>query len=189
MNLIDVNEYNSLKSRLEETGSEMYEKNRRIYFDTVPELNALPKVEKLIKVFPVQIADDLTNPEPAKSLEGLVPREVKPMITAYKEQMMNYISEQLDKYENDGKVTGFLADMFLPHSLEAATCTDEISDSLWKRISEVQQRGGSTFLTGQINNLEKTGEDISKRIQDIELALYVQNIFKKIRTKSKKITN
>jgi hypothetical protein len=175
--LVDINEFNSFKSGLEQTGTEMYEKNRRIYFDTVPEMSALPKVEKLIKVFPLQLPDDLTNPETAKSLEGLVPREVKPMIMSYKEQMMNYISEQLDKYENEGKGAAFLNDLNLPHSLEAATSSNEISDSLWKRISEIQQKGGTTFLTGQINTLEKKAEEIEKRMQDMELALYVRNVF------------
>jgi hypothetical protein len=170
---IDINDFNSFKSGLEETGSEMYDKNRRIYFDTVPELSALPRVEKLIKVFPLQLTDNLNNSDSAKSLEGLVPREIKPMIMSFKEQMMTYVSEQLDKYENEGKVTAFLTDLQLPHSLEAATSSSEISESLWKRISEVQQKGGTTFLTGQINNLEKKAEEIEKRVQDIELALYV----------------
>lgn len=174
---IDIVEYNSFISNIEETGNEMYEKNRRIYFDTVPELNALPKVEKLIKVFPLQLTDNLINPEPAKSLEGLVPREIKPMIISFKEQMMAYISEQLDKYENEGKVTAFLSELQLPHSLEAATSSNEISESLWKRISEVQQKGGTTYLTGQINNLEKKAEEVEKRMQDMELALYVRNLF------------
>jgi hypothetical protein len=171
---IDINNYSSFKSSLEETGSEMYDKNRRIYFDTVPELNALPKVEKLIKVFPLQLADNLNNPEPGKSLEGLVPREIKPMILSFKEQMMAFISEQLDKYENEGKVIAFLTELQLPHSLEAATSSNEISESLWKRISEVQQKGGTTYLTGQINNLERKAEEVEKRMQDMELALFVK---------------
>lgn len=172
--LIDINELSQFKAGLEQTGSEMYEKNRRIYFDSVPEMGSLPKIEKLIKVFPLQLQDDLTNSDSSKSLEGLVPKEIKPMIMSYKEQMMNYISEQLDKYENEGKVAVFLNDLYLPQSLEAATSTTEISDSLWRRISEIQQKGGTTFLSGQINALEKKAEEIEKRMHDMELALYVK---------------
>ncbi len=86
--------------------------------------------------------------------------------------MMEYISSNLDKFENDEKIVSFLAELSLPHSLEAATTSSEISESLWKKISEIQQKGGTTFLTNQLGNLEKKCEEIAKRINDMELAVY-----------------
>lgn len=169
---LDVTFYNNFKTTMEELGSEMLGKNQRIYFQPVPALTALPKIEKIIKVNPAQIPDDLNKIEANSVLDNLVPREVKPMVANYKQQMMEYISEFLDKYENEGKVSSFLKDLGLPLSLETAMSSSEISDSLWKRISEVQQKGGSMYLTNQIANLAQKSEEVSKRIADIELVLY-----------------
>jgi hypothetical protein len=170
-NYFDVNKYNKEKAILETQGQEMLEKNQRIYFDSVPDMKTLPKVEKIIKVAPTMIPDDL-NKSDSGSLDSLVPREVRPMIANYKQSMMEYISEGLDKYENEGKITAFLAELNLPGSLESAISNNEVSDYLWKRISEVQQKGGSLYLTNAISSLEKKAEDVSKRIADMELILY-----------------
>lgn len=169
-----MNEFNKYKAGLEALGNEMVDKNKRIYFDAIPDMKILPKVEKIIKVNPTQIPDDLSKGENTSALDALVPREVRGMIGAFKQQMMVFVSENLDKYENEGKVAQFLADLNLPFSLDTAVSTNEISDSLWKRISEVQQKGGSLYLTNHISNIERRSDEIMKRINDMELVLYVK---------------
>ena len=150
----------------------MVEKNKRIYFDAVPDLNLLPKVERLIKVSPASIPEDISgNESGSSSLDSLVPREVRGMVSNYKSQMMNFISENLDKYENDMKITAFLSDLGLPFSLETCVNTNEIPDFLWKKISEVQQNGGGFYMTNQLSNIDRKGEEIIRRLNDLEATL------------------
>lgn len=156
----------------------MIDKNKRIYFDAIPDMKVLPKVEKIIKVSPTQIPDDLNKGENTASLDALVPREVRGMIGNYKQQMMAYVSENLDKFENEGKIAQFLIDLNLPFSLDTAMTTNEIPESLWKRISEVQQHGGSLYMTNHISNIDRRSDEIMKRINDMELIIYVKSIIK-----------
>jgi putative cell wall-binding protein len=109
--------------------------------------------------------------ENQNALDALVPREVKGMIENYKKQMMEFISENLNKYENEATILTFLEELNLPYSLETVLSQNEISESLWKKISEVQQKGGSLFLTSNITNLEKKAEEIFKRIAEMQLIL------------------
>lgn len=148
-------------------GEEMYEKNGRIYFEAVPEPGSLPKIEKKLMVSQQQIPDDLNNVQGQKGLDELVPKEVKEMIMNYKKQMMDFIGENLNNYENESTIAAFLAELNLPYNLESVLSQSEISESLWKRISEVQQKGATLYLTSNVNNLEKKAEDIERRIQDI----------------------
>ena len=168
-NYIDIQAYEDFKSGLEQLGSDMLDKNTRIYFQLVPELATLTKLDKKIMVNPQQIPDNLNSGLDGGNhvLDSLVPREVKGMIEGYKRQMMEYISENLNKYQNESEIMAFLTELNLPYSLETVLSQNEISESLWKKISEVQQKGGSMFLTNNITNLEKKGEEVVRRIADM----------------------
>jgi len=50
---------------------------------------------------------------------------------------------------------------------------DDIPDSLWNRILDVHRRGGAMFLTSTFATLEQKNEEISKRMYQLEKALYV----------------
>ena len=171
--LIDVAAFEEYKKVQEDLGSEMYDKNGRIYFQAIPDLANLPKLDKKIMVNPQQIPDNLNALVEAGSsvLDALVPREVKGMIENYKKAMMDYISENLNKYQNESEIMAFLTELNLPYSLETVLSQNEISESLWKKISEVQQKGGSMFLTNNITNLEKKAEEVARRITDMLLIL------------------
>ena len=91
---------------------------------------------------------------------------------------MGYLDRQeceifngLDKQENDVKISEFLRDENLPYNLDS-TMGSEISDGLWKRISEIQQKGGSLYLTNQISNVTSRSEEINRRLQDLEVILF-----------------
>jgi hypothetical protein len=171
--LIDMQDYENLKASYEKLGQEMIDKNHRIYFQLVPELSTLPKLDKKIMVNPQQIPDNLNSSlENASSvLDSLVPKEIKGMIENYKKGMMEYISENLNKYQNESEIMAFLTQLDLPYSLETVLSQSEISESLWKKISEVQQKGGSLFMMNNISNLEKKGQEIAKRISDMQAIL------------------
>ncbi len=167
--LIDIAAYEDFKKAQEALGTEMYDKNQRIYFQAVPDLANLKKLEKKTKVSPQPIPDNLNALVEAGTsvLDALVPREVKVMIENYKRAMMDYISENLNKYQNESEIMSFLSELDLPYSLETVLSQNQLSDSLWKKISEVQEKGGSMFLTNNITNLDKKSEDIGRRINDM----------------------
>jgi hypothetical protein len=171
--LIDIAAYEDFKKAQEALGTDMYDKNQRIYFQAVPDLANLTKLEKKIMVNPQPIPDNLNALVEAGSsvLDALVPREVKVMIDNYKRAMMDYISENLNKYQNESEIMSFLTELNLPYSLETVLSQNQLSDSLWKKISEVQEKGGSMFLTNNITNLEKKSEDIGRRINDMMQSL------------------
>lgn len=163
--------YEDFLAKQQAIGEEMYDKNQRIYFSSVPELPDLPKLEKKLMVNPAMPAEVKLVAEGASALDELVPKEVKGMIETYKIKMMNFISENLNNYENESTVTAFLTELNLPFNLESILSQTEISESLWRKISEVQQKGGTLFLTNTISSLQKKSEEIEKRINDTIVTL------------------
>ncbi len=172
----ELDKANLMKIEYEKLLGDMIKKNNSIYYDPVPEVGNMPKIEKIIRVNPTSSMEDLTKPGDFRNVfDSLVPREARIMVDNYKNQMNEYIAEYLDKQENDVKIINFLNELGLPSSLDSAMST-EISDILWKRISEVQQKGGSLFLTNQISSLAGRSEEIKTRLSDLEVVLFV-NIF------------
>jgi len=73
-------------------GEEMYEKNQSIYFDPIPDVTALPKIEKLIKAVPLAMPDDTNKPIDGQDVyNDLVPREARNLINNYKKQVIFYL--------------------------------------------------------------------------------------------------
>ena len=171
--MIDQKEFESFKTSLEKLGQEMMEKNDRIYLSTIPEMAVLPKPEKKIMVSQQNIPDNLNSllESANTSLDALVPKEVKRMIESYKKNMNEFIVENLNKYELESEIDAYLAKLQLPHSLECVFSQAEISEYLWKKISDIQQKGGSMFLDNHLSNLEKKNEELVKRTNDISIAI------------------
>jgi hypothetical protein len=151
----------------------MLDKNQRIYLSTVPEMANIPKPEKKIMVSQQNIPDNLNSllESRSTSLDTLVPKEVKRMIESYKQSMNEYIVEVLNKYDHESDIDAYLAKLELPHSLEIVLSQSEISDSLWKKISEIQQKGGAMYLDNFQSNLDKKNEEIFKRMSNIMIAV------------------
>lgn len=162
------------KTELESLKVEMVKKNNSLYYDYVPEISQIPKIEKIVRVSPVSNMEDLNKPKDGKNaLDELVPREVKEKIEEYKKQMCQFIYEYLDKQENEIKITNFLNELNLPYSLDSFVSSD-ISDGLWKRISEVQSKGGSLFVTNQLTTISSRCDEVTKRLSDLEVVLHVR---------------
>ena len=58
--------------------------------------------------------------------------------------------------------------MGLPASLETVLSSGNISDPLWRNISEVQSRGGTMYLNNLMQNLTKLPGEIKNRIEQSE---------------------
>lgn len=162
---VNVEEYEAKLSGLNQELTVMNKKNKEIYYDAVPNSNSLPKFEKKIMANPAMFPEDLNKSENyQEALKDLVPKEVKIHLQKYKEEMMGYISSNLEKYQNECKVDKFLLDMNLPGALESALNPSVISDYLWDRINEVQQKGGPMLLESNMKNIEGLKEDVNKKI-------------------------
>ena len=147
----------------QQNGSEMLDKNN-VYKNSVPELSALPKALQKIMANPAIPPDYKDNVEDSRELDALIPKEVRQMIDQYKSKMMEFISQNLNQYENEDTVTQFLNSLGLPASLECVLSSSSISDSLWRNIADVQSRGGTMYLNNMIGTLQKLPGEIKNRI-------------------------
>ena len=164
----------------QQLGAEMLDKNK-VYRNPCPELSSLPKALQKIMANPTLPPDYKENVEDSRELDALIPREVRQMIEQYKAKMMDFISQQLNQYENEDTVTQFLTSLNLPASLETVLSSASISDSLWKNISDVQGRGGTMYLNNMMQNLSRLPGEIKNRIEQSE------NIIKNEENEDKKL--
>ena len=155
-------------SKEQELGADMLDKNNSVYRNPCPDLNNLPKALQKIMANPAMPPDYKDNVEDQRELDALIPREVRQMIEQYKAKMMDFISQQLNQYENEDTVTQFLSSLGLPASLETVLSSSSISDSLWRNISDVQSRGGTMYLNNLMQNLSKLPGEIKNRIEQSE---------------------
>ena len=148
-------------------GQEMYEKNQRIYNELIKEIDQMPVVQKKIMCSPQMPPEFKTDVENNNELDALIPREVKAMISEYKNKMNEFITQNLENNENEDTVTNFLNNLGLPASLETILSQSSISESLWKKISEVQEKGGSMFLNNSLQTLDNIPNEIDNRINGL----------------------
>ncbi len=98
--------------------------------------------------------------------------------------MLDFITANIEKYDNEEKMLQFLNELGLPGSLDSMLSgskyyiyyhfsIDDISDNMWNRIHNIQVKGGTNNIMGLISNVEKGGEEINKRISDLALMLNV----------------
>ena len=151
----------------QQLGSDMLDKNK-VYRNPCPELANLPKALQKIMANPAMPPDYKDNVEDSKELDALIPREVRQMIEQYKGKMMEFITQQLNQYENEDTITQFLNSLGLPSSLETVLSSSNISDSLWRNISDVQSRGGIMYLNNLMKSLQSMPGEIKNRIEQSE---------------------
>lgn len=160
-----------LNGSLPNLKAEMIKKNNNMYYDHIPEISSIPKIEKIIKVNPLSIADVLNKGKSERTvLDDLIPKETRKLIDNYKQQVNEYISKKIDKEETDIKIAEYLKAENLPYNLDS-TMGSEISEGLWKRFSEVQQKGGLVYLKNQISNVSSSSDEIKRRLEDLEVVL------------------
>ena len=164
-------------------GQDFYDKNNRIYHQLIPKEDEVIFEEKVMTG--MAIPEDLyirENADKAKNddrvfcpdLDLLIQKEVKTMINAYQNKMNQFISQNLDQYENEGTINNFIQNLFLPKKLTQRP--DEVNEKefpsefppqLWEKIERIQQMGGTmglnrimqgimnktSYLIGQCENL------------------------------------
>ena len=151
-------------SKEQQNGAEMLEKNK-VYRNPCPDLSTLPKALQKIMANPAMPPDYKDNVEDSRELDALIPKEVRQMIEQYKSKMMDFIAQNLNQYENEDTITQYLNSLGLPASLETVLSSSNISDSLWRNISDIQSRGGTMYLSNLMGTLQKMPGEIKNRIE------------------------
>ena len=103
-------------------------------------------------------------------LDSLIPKEVKEMITHYKDLMMTFIGQNIDHLQNDKKIKAALSAINLPPQiLENTDMKDihsvEINDDMWARIVDIQKREGIVGLMDKIQDIEKISVDLEEKLR------------------------
>ena len=187
-NLVNVENFEKELDEEKKVGQELEDYNSRLFHQNVPNPEELVFEEK--NMMGMALPENLyirENAEKAKKdekincpdLELLVRKEIKNMINNYKNKMNEFISKNLDNYENEGTINNFVQNLFLPKNItqrpEEANENDipnEFPPQLWEKIEQVQQMGGtmtlnrimqgimnkSNYLINQCENLLKSLE-------------------------------
>lgn len=149
--------------------------NNKVYFETIPEASSLDPIEKNVKTKPLALTENLLEPvESLKSLEKLVPREVKDLVDKHRNRMLGYLAELLEPYNCEAKINSFLVKRNLPHSLESATQGNSISEATWKRVLEIQAKGATTYIINTQNALATSAEKIANKLNELGVLLQTE---------------
>ena len=88
----EVENAKSLVASLPVTKEEMSKKNTTIYYDHIPEMSTIPKIDKIVRVSPNSMMEDLSKAKSERNVfDDLIPKETRALIEKYKLQMNEYI--------------------------------------------------------------------------------------------------
>ena len=159
--LIDSNALDKKIAKLTEIGTEMYDKNNRVYRNATPDLRG-QKYESKVMITSL-LPDDLFKLN--VNLGTLVPTEIKGMIDNYKEKLMQFITEKLNALETPDSIENYIQNLHLPDKFVLSNIDElqkrnfDIPNDLWNMISQIQQLGGINQLNNIMQNImQKTGE-------------------------------
>ena len=154
--------------------------NETIYHDPVPERGALAEVIPIAMVKPSQLPSYPTNPNvsPEEPLfADVLPKEVRSLLTTYRERVASIVSQTesiATKATDAGRAD--LASMGLPGSLEVYKSRGTFPSNLWRKIQNVQARGGgasglSADLMTKIEDLERLANRARTTIDSIDYSI------------------
>jgi hypothetical protein len=178
----------SFQKEFEEAQKELKEiedLNDRIYHQALPKeenlsyetknmMNELKPSKLYIGVDEYKLKKDekLMCPE----LDLLAPKEVREMIDRYRPKMNLFISQNLDKYENEGTIYDYIEQLKLPKKLtkkplkegeEDPNNCKQIPEELWERISQVQQIGGPNALNNIMQGILNKSNFLLNNLQNL----------------------
>ena len=125
-NLVDPLEFEAIIKKEQAEGAKIKDLNDRIYRQRIPAKEELIFESKnMMSMILPEVLYIRENYEKSKSddkiycsdLDLLVPKQVKEMINNYKNKMNQFISKNLEQYENDLTIQDFIKNLFLPRKL------------------------------------------------------------------------
>ena len=190
-NLVEQEGFEKMLDEEKTEGQNMHDLNQRIYHQREPDISEITFDKK--NMMTMAIPDDLyirENAEKIKKdekiycqdLELLVPKQVKDMINNYKEKMNQFISQNLDNYENEQTISKFVQNLFLPKKLtkkpgeeDFSSPPSEFSPQLWQKIEQVQQMGGTECLSRIMNGIMRKSSYLINELENLLKSLEAED--------------
>ena len=190
-NLVDQEGFEKMLAEEQAQGQNMVDLNERIYHQHVP------KEEELIfdkkNMMGMNLPEDLyirENISKIKTdekiycpdLELLIPKQAKPMINNYKTKMNEFITKNLDLYENEQTIDNFVQNLFLPKKLtlkpgeeDLNSPPEEFPPQLWQKIEQVQQMGGTECLSRIMNGIMNKSNYLIAELENLLKSLEAED--------------
>ena len=190
-NLVNVDEFENMLKAEQNEGANMLDLNERIYHQRIPQEEeiVLEKKNMMNMVLPDGLYirennEKLKNDEKVycPDLDLLVPKQVKSMIENYKNKMNEFISKNLDLYENDLTIQNFIKELYLPRKLTIRPGEEdltlppvEIPIPLWKKLEQVKQLGGPRFLLNIMQGIMNKSNFLINELENLLRSLEVED--------------
>ena len=173
--LIDINKFNEMFENEKKLEDSMLDLNKRIYHQYTPAtdtlkletkilMNALPIENLYIGENQIKIMDDANIY--CEDLESLVPHDIKQMFDNYKIKINSFMEQYLTKYETDISIKRFIQSLNLPPKLTSKPI-DVKNPNFWKKISEIQNLGGTVYLSNLMKQLLGKSNDLIEYLNTI----------------------
>ena len=179
----------SFEKELEEAKKELKDiedLNNRIYHEALPKEENLTYESKNMmselkpqKLYIRESEHKLKEDDKFKcpELDLLAPKEVRDMIDRYRPKINLFISQNLDKYENEGTIDNFIQQLNLPKKLTKKPIKEgeedennnskQIPEELWVKINQVQQLGGPTALSNIMQVIMNKSNYLLKNLENL----------------------
>ena len=189
--LVDADSFEKELEQEKVTGQQMQDLNERIYHQFIPKPEQVNLEKK--NMMGMTLPEDLYIRENAlkiksdgrifcSDLELLIPREVKSMINSYKSKMNDFISQNLDQYENEGTINNFIQSLVLPKKLTERPEDKkddepprEFPPQLWDKIERVQQLGGTMALSRVMNGIMNKSQYLINQCEQLLRSLEAED--------------
>ena len=175
--ILKVEDFENELKKIGDENTEAIDLNNRIYHEMLPKETEI-KIESKNMMTPALPGDLYIEENEAKAKEDetifckdldlLAPKEIYEMLARYKPQINDLISQNLDKYENEGTISNFIQELNLPKKLtkkpkkegelfgDDENFARQLPDELWEKIEKIQEIGG-------INGLDKIMQGIKEK--------------------------
>ena len=176
--LVDVDQFNSIFNQEVKLRDKMKDLNTRIYHQFTPDpktlkfeskimMTSLPVDELYIGDKKDKIRED--NNIYCEDLYLLTPHEIKPMLEEYKNKMNAFITEYLSKYENENSINSFINSLHLASKIILRPNEKNKENNFeyygtWEKIMQIQNLGGSVFLSKLIKNILDKSNELEKKL-------------------------
>jgi len=170
--MTDVSE---LKQRIQSEYKSVEYDNNQVYMQIVPDRSALPPLGKIATVKATNESLDKLDARNdfqahRKVLEQLLPQEVRSYAQDYKsraESLVLSLDEEGRQYASGAEQA--LHEMNLPYCLEAPT--EGISEELWNKVQQLQQKGGGGALSHTLEALKEMDSMVFQLASEIRSEL------------------
>ena len=164
--------------------------NNKIYHEALPKEDEIKYESKnmMTMALPLELYIEENESKAQKDerifcpdLDLLAPKEIKEMIGNYKPKINDLISQNLDKYENEGTISNFIQELNLPKKLtkkpvkegeleEEETEDDprkQLPQELWEKIEQVQKIGGGNGLINIMQGIMGKSNFLINNLQNL----------------------